>query len=271
MQLDAVVIAGGIPQPGDLLYEASHGRPKSLIEIAGKPMGQWVVDALSAAASIRHLIIVGLEPEHGITSNKVVAYIPDRGTLLHNVMAGLERLGEISPHAQYVLGCTADVPTLTAPIVDHILQQWQQRYPSAQADLYYHIVPRALMERRFPGAARSYVHLVEGDFAGADIHIAAPHVIHAHRDLWEALLNNRKNALKQAARLGADFFLKLFLRRLSIAELEQRVPARLGLTVKAVPVDYAEAGMDVDKPHQLAICIRDLEQHRAARSENATA
>lgn len=271
MQLDAVVIAGGVPQPGDLLYKASQGQPKALIDIAGKPMGQWVVDALSASTEVRQVIIVGLGPEHGITSDKVVAHIPDRGSLLHNVIAGVDRLGEINAHAQYVLGCTADIPTLTGPIVDHILQQWQQQYLAAQADMYYHIVPRALMEQRFPGANRSYVHLLEGDFAGADMHIATLRVIHTQRDLWESLANNRKNVLKQAARLGPNFFLKFFLRRLSIAEFEQRVPDRLGFTFKAIPVDYAEAGMDVDKPHQLEICARDIAQRETNHSGSVAA
>lgn len=260
MQLDTIIMAGGIPQPGDLLYDAAQGQPKSLINIAGKPMGQWVVDALSASEWVRHVLIVGLGPEHGITSDKVTAYVPDHGSLLSNVLAGIARLGEINPDAAYVMMGTSDIPTLTTPMVDAMMRQWERNYLPMQADMYYHIVPRALMEERFPGANRSYVRMREGDFAGADIHIAAPHIAHTYRDLWDALLNNRKNAFKQAARLGWDFFLKLALRRLSLTELEARVPARLGLKVKAILVDYAEAGMDVDKPHQLEICRRDLEQ-----------
>jgi NDP-sugar pyrophosphorylase family protein len=44
--MDAIVIAGGIPEPGDPLYEYTQGQPKALLDIAGKPMVQWVLDAL---------------------------------------------------------------------------------------------------------------------------------------------------------------------------------------------------------------------------------
>ena len=44
--MDAIVIAGGIPQPEDPLYTYSHGDSKALIDVAGKPMVQWVLDAL---------------------------------------------------------------------------------------------------------------------------------------------------------------------------------------------------------------------------------
>ena len=44
--MDAIVTAGGIPRPEDPLYTYSHGDSKALIDVAGKPMIQWVLDAL---------------------------------------------------------------------------------------------------------------------------------------------------------------------------------------------------------------------------------
>ena len=44
--MDAIVTAGGIPQPEDPLYTFSNGNAKALIDVAGKPMVQWVLDAL---------------------------------------------------------------------------------------------------------------------------------------------------------------------------------------------------------------------------------
>ena len=43
--MDAIVIAGGIPQPEEPLYEYTQGIPKAMLNIAGKPMVQWVLDA----------------------------------------------------------------------------------------------------------------------------------------------------------------------------------------------------------------------------------
>jgi molybdopterin-guanine dinucleotide biosynthesis protein A len=260
--IDCVIFAGGVPKAEDPLYAYTLGQPKALLDIAGKPMIQWVLDALTHAPHIGRIIIVGFEADSDFTSSKIAAYVPDQKALLANIIAGVDRLAHVAPEARYLLACTADIPTITPEIVENLVVRWESLRADTEADLYYHIVPRALMETRFPGSNRSYVHLVEGDFAGADIHIFAPHIAHTHRELWNALLSDRKNALKQAARLGGDFFLKLFTRRLSIAELERRVPERLGLKVKAVPVEHAEVGMDVDKPFQLDICKQELARYK---------
>jgi NDP-sugar pyrophosphorylase family protein len=42
--MDAVITAGGVPQPDELLYPYTL-KPKALLEIDGKPMVQWVLDA----------------------------------------------------------------------------------------------------------------------------------------------------------------------------------------------------------------------------------
>ena len=43
--MDAIILAGGIPLPEDPLYSYSKGDAKALIDVAGKPMIQWVLDA----------------------------------------------------------------------------------------------------------------------------------------------------------------------------------------------------------------------------------
>ena len=58
--MDAVVLAGGIPREGEPLYPVSQGCPKSLLKVAGKPMVQWVLDALAAAKHVRRIFVVGL-------------------------------------------------------------------------------------------------------------------------------------------------------------------------------------------------------------------
>ncbi len=252
--IDCIVLAGGVPQEEDLLYEYTQGRPKALIDVAGKPLVQWVLDALDAAPSVRNIIFVGLAREHGITSPKISHYVPDQGSMLKNILAGIDQVLEIDPATQQVLISSSDIPMLNGAMVETFLAQCAD----PAVDIYHSIVPREKMEQRFPGSRRSYVHFSDGDFAAGDIHVVAPRIAHAHEDLWNDLLNSRKNALKQAARLGPAFFAKLMARRLSLAELERLALQKLGLNVRAMVVDYAEMGMDADKPFQLEICRQDL-------------
>ncbi len=58
--MDAIVTAGGIPQPGEPLYEYTQGISKAMLDVAGKPMIQWVLKALDEAATIDKVIIIGL-------------------------------------------------------------------------------------------------------------------------------------------------------------------------------------------------------------------
>ncbi len=44
--MDAIVIAGGVPTPVEPLYPYTQGKPKALLDLCGKPMIQWVLDAL---------------------------------------------------------------------------------------------------------------------------------------------------------------------------------------------------------------------------------
>ena len=254
-QLDAIVLAGGVPTPEEPLYPLTEGRPKTLLPLAGKPMLQWVLDALTAAPSIRHIAVVGLEADAEITSPKIIARLPDHGSLFGNGAAGIAALRETpSPSAQMVI-CAGDIPLITAEMVEWGIAQC----PDPSVDLYHFNVPRAVMEARFPGSRRTYVHFGDGDLAGGDFHIVAPSIIDEHRQLWEDMLNNRKNALKQALRLGPLFFIKLALRRLRVEELERKAARSFGLQVRVVRAAYPELGMDVDKPVQLELCRRELE------------
>ena len=57
--MDAIVLAGGTPKPGEPLYPYTGGMPKAMLEICEKPMIQWVLDALSDSESVDNVIIVG--------------------------------------------------------------------------------------------------------------------------------------------------------------------------------------------------------------------
>lgn len=259
--INCILMAGGVPQAEDLLYEYTQGKPKALIDVAGKPMVQWVLDALDAAPSVGDIVVVGLADTGTVTSPKIAHYLPDQGSMLKNILGGIDWVLETHPEPQYVLGCSSDIPLLTGAMVERLLA----RCTDPAVEVYHTIVPREKMEQRFPGSRRSYVHFRDGDFAAGDIHVAAPHIVHKHRDLWDNLLDNRKNALKQAASLGPAFFAKLLARRLSLVELEQRVREKFGINGRALIVDDAEMGMDADKPFQLEICRRELARQELAQ------
>ncbi|HEX7541719.1 MAG TPA: NTP transferase domain-containing protein, partial [Anaerolineales bacterium] len=108
--MDALVTAGGVPLPEEPLYAATQGNPKALVDVAGKPMVQWVLDALTEARSIDNVIIVGLTEKSGLKCGKKMYFVSNQGKMLANLQAGAKKAQEINKKAEYVLLVSSDIP-----------------------------------------------------------------------------------------------------------------------------------------------------------------
>jgi len=82
--MQALLMCGSVPDPKDPLYPYTRGGPKALLDVAGKPMAQWVLDALNGSTLVDGVIIIGLGPESGLIPKKPVAYLPDHGGAVPN-------------------------------------------------------------------------------------------------------------------------------------------------------------------------------------------
>lgn len=254
--MNAIVIAGGIPLPEDPLYTYTEGRSKAMLDIAGKPMVQWVLDALSAAQKVDKVIIIGMNEKTGVTCSKPTHYVPNQGRMLANIVAGVEKSLEISPEKEYVLVVSSDIPGLKGEMVDWLVEEIEK----TPADIYYGVIPREVMDKRYPNSKRTWTRMKEMEVCGADINACHVSMATEHLDLWENLIGNRKSPLKQILAVGWDTALLLILRKLTVEELVHRVAERLGIRGKAITWPWAEAGMDVDKPHQLELLREDMER-----------
>src|SRR5512140_730036 len=128
------------------------------------------------------------------------------------------------------------------------------------ADIHFGVIPRDVMETRFPDSRRTWTHLKDMDVCGADINVTHVRMATEHLDTWEDLIGKRKSPLKQAAAIGLDTLLLMVLRQLTLKDLVERVSGRIGIRGNAIVWPWAEAGMDVDKPHQLDIMREDKEK-----------
>lgn len=252
----AIVTAGGQTRPGDPLYETAQGGKKAMVEIAGKPMIQWVLDALDAATTVERVIIIGLPDMNGLKCQKLAALLPSRGSLLLNTRDGMSKALELDPQSHHFLVTSSDIPAITAEIVDWLVNTTMQ----TDLDAYYNVITRQVMEARYPGSRRSYIRFTDLEVCGGDISVIRSRIGAENDALWERIIESRKNAFKQASLIGFDTLLLLLLRRLSLQRAVEIVTRRLHLTGQAVVCPYAEVGMDVDKPFQLEIIRADLER-----------
>jgi molybdopterin-guanine dinucleotide biosynthesis protein A len=252
--MDAIVTAGGIPQPGDRLYAYSNGDSKALIDIAGKPMVQWVLDALSDAKEVDNVIVIGLTSKSGLTCKKPLHYISNQGRMLANIVTGVNKAVELNKKTEYVLIVSSDIPALKGEMVDWLVNTSMQ----TRDDIYYGICPRDVMETRFPTSKRTYTKLKDMEVCGADINVIHVNQTTQHLDTWEKLIGNRKSPLASAAVIGWDTLFLLFTRQVTLQELVDKASARIGIKGRVIIWSQAEPCMDVDKPHQLEIMREDL-------------
>ena len=253
--MDCVVIAGGTPEPDDPLYVYTQGEPKALLDMEGRTMLERVIDALQSSQYIDRIVIVGLKNDMGMEFQfPIDHYLPDQGSMVGNVLAGLAWLRQGKPDLQAFLACTSDVPLITGPIVDSYIE----RCEPFDKGVYYILVTKEAMEARFPHSNRTYVKFKGVEGAGGDMAIVRVRVADANRDLWEALSNARKHAWQLARIVGLRVLLKYLLRDLSMADIEREGERIVDQPVQIVLDPPAELAMDADKPAQVEMLRAEL-------------
>ena len=266
--MDAIVIAGGIPNPEDPLYVFLKGDAKALVDVAGKPMIQWVLDALGGAKQVGNVILVGLSSKNELTCKKPLHYVSNQGRMLSNIVAGVNKSLELNKKTKYVMVVSSDIPALKPEMVDWLVDTCME----TKDDLYYGVCPKDVMEARFPDSKRTYTPLKDMKVCGADINVTHVRMATEHLDMWESLIGSRKNPFKQAGLIGFGTLFALLTRQLTLEDAVKRVCDRIGIKGRAIVWPYAEPSMDVDKPNQLELLREDLarQQEQAAPKPRRT-
>jgi GTP:adenosylcobinamide-phosphate guanylyltransferase len=245
---DAVILAGRDPNRPDPLAVANGVAHKALVDLAGHPLIWYVVRALASSHQIGRIVVVGLGLTSDIDFGRPVQFLPDAGSLLDNVQAAFGWLAEQQPTHSFALLLTADTPLLTPVIIDWFIQACQP----LRHDVYWGIVERSCMEATFPQSQRTYLRLVEGHFCSGDLFLGKIESALKPQVILRQLIAERKNVVRQLRLLGWRVVIKFILHRLTMRDLLHLFAQLLGLQGAAIVLPFAEAGMDVDKPHQLA-------------------
>lgn len=253
--MDCVVTAGGQLDPEDPLTVYTQGKPKALLEMSGRTMLERVVDALQSSQYVDKIVVVGLGSDMGMTFQRPVHHLPDQGSIIANVIAGIDWLREQNPDLDLVLLSSADVPLLSGDIIDKFVDSCE---PFDRV-IYYNFVSKETMETRFPQSNRTFVKLKGIQVAGGDVLLAHASLADSHRDLWDALTNARKHAWRLAGIVGLRFLLKFLFRQVSLQDIEATAERIVGRPTRAILSPYAELAMDVDKPRQVEMLRAELE------------
>lgn len=261
--IDAIVLAGA-SNDGKLetVSEASH---EALIDVHGRPMIEWVLEAVRACPRIRKIVVVSPETvaEGADLAGSGAQWTACGHNVVENMLQGIAFLEKDGGPTENVLLVTSDIPLLTAEAVSDFIDRCEQ----CEADLYYPIVSQEANEATFPGVRRTYVTLKEGVFTGGNMALLKPGVVSASRNLIEQAFAMRKKPWQLSRLLGFRFIVKLLFRRLAIREIEARITDILGCRGMAVICPYPEVGFDVDKPADLHLTREIFARREEGRAD----
>lgn len=252
--MNAIVMAGGKLQPKEPLYTLMPEGYKSMLPVAGKPMVQWVVDALNEARFVHRILVIGLPPSNPLESVKPLLMLEDQGDMVTNIQEGARQVHRLESNELSALTVSADIPLISGEMVDWVAE----RVAGEPADICYNVIERSTMEAVFPSSRRTYVKLKGQELCGGDLNSVRIGLALEDNPFWQRLVESRKSPLRQAALVGYDTLFMLLLRQLSLQEAVHSINRRLGISARALVCPYAEIGMDVDKPFQLDIAQEAL-------------
>jgi molybdopterin-guanine dinucleotide biosynthesis protein A len=256
MLMHCLIIAGGSVSPDNPLYPYTQGKPKALIDMGGRTMLERVVAALHDSSYVEDVFVIGIKPEMavGLEFARSVEFMPDQGGMVPNMLTGLEWLSQNRPGTDIILGCSADIPTITGRVVDEFVEAcrpWDK-------GVYYNFVTRERLEERFPNSRRTYSRYGYIETAGGDMLIARVDVALRNRPLLESVTAARKQPWRVASVVGLRMLLKFLLHRVTIADVETTAERALGAPVKIILDGPPELAMDADKPFQIELLRAEL-------------
>ncbi len=248
----ALVLAGA-RSPDDPLAREAGVAFKALAPVAGRPMLARVLDVLAASPAIGRIAVCA-PPDTGIAAICTAAnarVVPAAASPARSVAAALDALGE---GAYPVLVATADHPLLTPDMVGFFLRE----AAASGGDVVVALAARGMIVRHHPDAVRTFLRFRDEAYSGCNLFaLTGPRAAAAVR-FWQRAEAERKRPWRLVRAFGLQPLALFALGRLTLDRAMAFASRRIGVTVRAVRMPFAEAAIDVDKPADRVLAERIL-------------
>lgn len=247
-----VILAAG-RGPDDPMAKAFGVTHKCNLAIAGKPMLQWVLEALRGTALHKPFVVV-IDDTRAISANADIDIIPAKSSAPASAMAAIEHLDHYP-----VLITTGDHPLLTAEMITHMLTASETR----SADVYVGLATAEVIQARYPQTKRTYFNLGGTRVSGCNLFAVTSSRGLKLLERWQELERNRKKPWKLVGAFGFKPLVWFTLGMLTPERAFGYISEQIGIIVKPVFLPFAEAAIDVDKPSDHALAERILKTRSA--------
>jgi CTP:molybdopterin cytidylyltransferase MocA len=248
----ALVLAGS-RGAADPVAAARGLAQKCLVPAGGVPMLCRVLDALAASRTVGRIFVTLQQPDliesdPGVRARRAarpIGLLAGAATPSSSVAAALAAIPEPYP----LLVSTADHPLLTAEIVDDFIA----RALATGADVAVGLTPSRVLLADYPDSRRTWLRFRDERYSGANLILLRTAEAAAAVAFWRRVERERKRPWRIVRAFGLGSLLAYGLRLLTLDAAMRRASAKLGCTARAVPLPFAEAAIDVDKPADLEL------------------
>ena len=262
MIFNALVLAGSRGGASDPVAAAAGMAQKCLVPAGGMPMLCRVLDTLAASPGIGRVQVTLQDP----------SAIAGDGQLRQRLGQGVELVaGDTTPSLSVaaaiaaipqpfpLLVTTADHPLLTPEMVGHFLAA----AAASGADVAAGLTSSRVLLASYPESKRTWLRFRDERFSGANLFaLLTPDAMAAVR-FWRRVEADRKKPWRIARAFGLGSLAGYALGLLTLDGAMRRVSRVMGCEARAIPLPFAEAAIDVDKPADLAL-VETILARRAA-------
>lgn len=233
--VSVLILAGQRPDVVDPLCEAGGVKTKSELPILGRPMMDYVLEALDHSELTPPYYVSGL------------ASMDDKRLNLAQSGSGPadSALSAIEGNIPFpVLITTCDHPLLTPDMISHFIEGAQTN----GTDLCVGLAEKHIIQPAYPNVKRTYLNFSDTSVSGCNLfYLANENALEAIR-FWRQAQHDRKRPLRLASRVGWSTLFAYMFKRLTLQGAFDHVAKMLGITAKPVLIPIPEAAIDVDKP-----------------------
>jgi CTP:molybdopterin cytidylyltransferase MocA len=243
-------------RPGEDRFAGAHNvAAKALIPVGGEPMLGRVARTLLDSPSVGRIVVLSQQAEALLTGG--LAWMADEPRIAtaeagDGISASVAAVAGSAAAPYPVLATTADHPLLTPEMIEAFIAG------AAGADAAFAMVERRTVESVHPGTRRTWLKAADGHYSGANLFAFMTVRSRSGIESWARAEKDRKRALRLLSYLGPAIFLRAVTRTISLDAAAEWAGRKAGVRLKAVPLPFAEAAIDVDKPADLELAERIL-------------
>jgi GTP:adenosylcobinamide-phosphate guanylyltransferase len=254
---NTVLVLAGSRGGGDPLAHEAGVSHKCLIPVGGVTMLERILGVLGRLAAAPRIVIAidrpeildGLPQTQAALASGRLRVIGTATSPSRTVLSALQSSSIALPF----LVTTADHPLLTEEM---ILAFWR-RVPE-EADLAAAVASAKIIRRAWPETRRTYLPFADDRYSGCNLF--AINTVRAQRvlEFWQQVEARRKRPLAMIRLLGPLATLRFLLKRMTLAAAVEHLGALTDTRLAAIPLPFADAAIDVDKPDDLVLARRIL-------------